>query len=164
MNNIFNLIDEYNTLYDMLTDPEADEQVVIDTLEGVTGEIEIKAAGLVDVINKLDMEIEACKKHKEEWAARQKVRENGRERVKKSILTVMSATGLQEIKAGDVTIKMQNAGGQLPIIINEDMTVPERFTKLTIETDKTAIRKALEAGEVLDFAKYGERSKVLKIK
>lgn len=164
MNDLFNLIDEYRELYDMLTDAEEDEQVIIDTLEAVTGEIEVKAAGLVNVINKLDMEIEACKKHRDEWAQRQKVRENGRDRIKRAIINVMTATGLTEIKAGDVTIKMQNAGGQLPIIINEDITVPERFTKLTIETDKTAIRKALEAGEVLDFAKYGERSKVLKIK
>ena len=163
MNELFNLVGEYRELYEMLTDGE-DEQVVTDTLEGVMGEIEIKAEGLVSVINRLDMEIEACEKHKKAWDERLRVRKNAKDRIKRRIIEAMIAIGKNEIKAGDVTIKMQNAGGQLPLIVDENATVPERFTKLTIENDNALIRKALESGEQLDFARFGERSKVLKIK
>lgn len=165
MNDIFDLVGEYRELYEMLTDAdESEEQVINDTIEGVIGEIEIKAAGLVGVMNRLDMEIDACEKHKKEWDNRLRVRKNAKERIKARIIQAMQEMGTTELAAGDVKFKLQNAGGQLPLIIDEGATVPEKFTKITIENDNALIRKALENGEQLDFARFGERSKVLKIK
>ena len=165
MSELFNLVGQYREVYEMLTDPEIDEQTVIDTLEGLTGEIEIHAEGfLVPALQRLDMEIDTCKKQKDEWAAAEKVRRNRRDRLKEMIKVAMMAIDKTEISAGDVTFKLQNAGGQLPLIVDENATVPERFTKITIENDNSLIRKALEDGEELDFAHFGERGKVLKIK
>jgi hypothetical protein len=148
----------------MMTDPDVDEQVVNDTLEGIVGEIEVNAANLVTVINRIDMEIETCKKQKDEWAQAERVRKNRKERLVTMIKDAMTAIDKTEIQAGDVTFKLQNAGGKLPLIIDDNATVPERFTKITIENDNELIRKALDDGEQLDFARYGNRSKVLKIK
>lgn len=164
MNELFNLAGQYREVYDLLTDPDIDEQVINDTLEGLMGEIEVHAANLVPIIDRIDMEIEACKKHKDEWAAAEKVRKNNKARLTDMIKTTMAALGKNEIKANDVTFKLQNAGGKLPLIVDENATVPERFTKITIENDNELIRKALDDGENLDFARFGERSKVLKIK
>ncbi len=165
MNDIFDLVGEYRELYEMLTDAdESEEQVINDTIEGVIGEIEIKAAGLVGIMNRLDMEIDACEKHKKEWDNRLRVRKNAKERIKARIIQAMQEMGTTELAAGDVKFKLQNAGGQLPLIIDEGATVPEKYTKITIENDNALIRKALENGEQLDFARFGERSKVLKIK
>lgn len=148
----------------MLTDPEVDEQVVNDTLEGLMGEIEVHAAGLIPVLDRIDMEIETCKKHKDEWAAAEKIRKNRKARLTDLIKNAMVSIGKNEIQAGDVMFKLQNAGGKLPLIVDENATVPERFTKIIIENDNELIRKALDDGEDLDFARFGERSKVLKIK
>lgn len=164
MNELFSLAGQYQEVYDLLTDPDIDEQVINDTLEGLMGEIEVHAANLVPIIDRIDMEIEACKKHKDEWAAAEKVRKNNKARLTDMIKTTMAALGKNEIKANDVTFKLQNAGGKLPLIVDENATVPERFTKITIENDNELIRKALDDGENLDFARFGERSKVLKIK
>lgn len=164
MNELFSLVGQYKEVYEMLTDPEIDEQVVKDTLEGLMGEIEVHSEGFVTMIHRLDMELDVCKKNKDEWAAAEKVRKNGKARVMDMIKYAMTQLGITELKAGDETIKIQNAGGQLPVIVDENATVPERFTKLTIENDNALIRKALEDGEKLDFAHFGERSKVLKIK
>ena len=164
MNELFSLVGQYKEVYEMLTDPEIDEQVVKDTLEGLMGEIEVHSEGFVTMIHRLDMELDVCKKNKDEWAAAEKVRKNGKARVMDTIKYAMTQLGITELKAGNETIKIQNAGGQLPVIVDENATVPERFTKLTIENDNALIRKALEDGEKLDFAHFGERSKVLKIK
>lgn len=164
MNELFNLVGEYRQVYEMMTDPDVDEQVVNDTLEGIVGEIEVNAANLVMVINRIDMEIETCKKQKDEWAQAERVRKNRKERLVTMIKDAMTAIDKTEIQAGDVTFKLQNAGGKLPLIIDDNATVPERFTKITIENDNELIRKALDDGEQLDFARYGNRSKVLKIK
>lgn len=164
MNELFNLVGQYKEVYEMITDPEVDDEVVKDTLEGLMGEIEIHAEGFVTMIHRLDMEIDVCKKNKDEWAAAEKVRKNRKAWFTDMIKYAMTTLGVTEIKAGDETFKMQNAGGQLPVVVDEGATIPERFTKITIETDKELIRKALSDGEKLDFARFGERSKVLKIK
>ena len=164
MNELFKVVGQYMQVYDMLTDPDIDDEIVNDTLEGLMGEIEVHAAGLVPVMERLDMEIDACKKHKEEWANAEKVRKARKDRLKEMIRNAMVALDKNEIQAGDITFKIQNAGGKLPLIVDENATVPERFTKITIENDNDLIRKALESGEELDFARFGERSKILKIK
>ena len=162
---LFDLVGEYKELYAMLTDADDDDQQILeDTLEGVTGEIEVKAQGYLKVLNQLDMEIEACKKQKAEWDARLKARENGKKRLKQHLLEGMLMLGKNELDAGGVKIKVANAGGVLPIVYDENKTVPERFTKITIETDSKLVREALDKGEDLDFAHFGERGKVLKIK
>lgn len=162
MNELFKIANQYLQVYDMLTDPDIDEQVVNDTLEALMGEIEVHAAGFVPILERIDMEIDTCKKHKDEWAAAEKVRKNRKQRFIDMIKTAMLAIGKTEINAGDVTMKLTNAGGQAPLIVEGE--VPERFTKITIENDNSLIRKALESGENLDFARLGERAKVLKIK
>lgn len=165
MDSLFGLVGEYKELYAMLTDAdESDQQIVEDTLEGISGAIEVKAQGYVAVMNQLDMEIEACKKQKAEWDARLKIRQNAKDRLKKRLLDGMMMLGKNELQAGDVTLKVSNAGGVLPLVFDESKTVPERFTKITIETDNKLVREALENGEDLDFVHYGERGKVLKVK
>ena len=68
MASLFDLAGEYKELYAMLTEAEEDEQQTVeDTLEAVIGEIEVKAEGYVCLLNRLDMELSACKKHRDEW-------------------------------------------------------------------------------------------------
>ena len=164
MSELFSLVGQYQQAYDILTDPEIDEQIVKDTLEGLMGEIEVTAAQLVPMIERLDMEIDACKQHAAEWSARKKVRENSRDRLKAEIMAAMDMLGKKEIDAGDVTFKIQNAGGQLAIEYVDGVTVPEKYTKLTIETDNQLVRDALDRGEELNFAHFAPRGRYLKIK
>jgi len=163
-NELFDLIGEYKDLYEMLTDEEVDEQTVKDTLEGVEGEIEIKAQGIVSLYDRLDMEIKACEQHMKAWGNRLAVRKNAKERIKRLMIDGITAMGKDELKAGDVTIKVSNVGGVLPIIYEDGVTVPERFTKMTIETDGKLVREALDKGETLDFAHFGQRGKTVRIR
>ena len=164
MNELFNLAGQYQQAYDILTDPDIDEQLAKDTLEGLMGEIEVTAAQLVPLLDRLDMEIDACKKHADEWTARKKIRENSRKRLRDMIMSAMDTLGVKELEAGDVTFKTQNVGGQLAIEYVDGVTVPEKYTKLTIETDNQLVRKALDAGEDLPFAHFAPRGRTLKIK
>lgn len=161
---LFDLTGEYLQALDVLTDPEIDEQVVSDTLEGLLGAIEVKSEGYIAVLNRLDMELTACKKHEQEWKARKQIRENAIKRLKKALTDTMVAIDKTEIAAGDVKIKLVNNGGLLPLIVDEDAEIPDRFKKIIYETDNTLIRKALDSGEDLPFARYGERGKGIRIK
>lgn len=162
MKEIFDLVGQIKEVYDMMTDPEIDETTVKDTLEGLMGELSVYAGQIVKLRDRLDMEIDACKKQKDDWAVAQKVRENRKKSLDDLIKLTMTDLKVDEIEADGVLLTLKNAGGKLPLIV--DGTVPERFTKITIENDNDLIRKALDAGEMLDFAHYGERSKTIKVK
>ena len=164
MEGLFDLVGEYKYLYEMLTDSEQDEKVIEDSIESVTASLEAKASGYIAVMDRLDMEIAACEKHKAEWDARLKARKNGKERLKKRLIDGMIMLGKDELKAGDVTIALKNVGGVLPIVYDESKPVPEKYTKVTIETDGKLVREALNKGEQLDFAHFGDRAKTIKIK
>lgn len=163
MSALFDLVGEYKELYAMLTE-DADDEVIQDTLEGVAGEIEVKSEGYVAIINRLDMEIDACKKQRDMWVHNLKVRENAMNRLKTRLSEAMVQLGKDEIKAGANTIKLTNNGGQLPIMYTAD--VPKEYIKTTIveEKDTEKIRQALNEGKDLGFAKFGERGKHIRIK
>lgn len=159
---IFDLTGQIKEVYEMMTDPEIDEQVVKDTLEALMGELSVQAENVVKLRNRLDMEIDTCTKQEREWKTAKQVRQNRKKTLDELVKMTMLNLNVTELEAGDVTLALQNNGGTLPLIV--DGTVPERFTKITIENDDARIREALDNGEKLDFAHYGERGKHIKVK
>lgn len=177
MDSLFALTAQYNELYDMLTDESADEEVVVDTLDAILGEIEVKSEGYVAVINRLDMELDACEKQKKMWEQRYNTRKNAIDRLKKALVNAMMQMDKTEIKAGDNTIKLVNNGGVAPLkykvgdlilsgkeVKIEDIPKEYRKTVVTETVDGEKVRKALESGEKLDFAFIGDRGKSIRIK
>ena len=53
MSTLFEITNEFQELYSMLTDPDADVECINDTLDALTGELEVKSAGYVAVIHQL---------------------------------------------------------------------------------------------------------------
>ena len=61
MGTLFDITEDFRSLYELATDPECDEQVFQDTLEGLMGELEVKSCGYTQVIKQLDMEAKQAK-------------------------------------------------------------------------------------------------------
>jgi hypothetical protein len=83
--------------------------------------------------------------------------------MKDACLWACDELGVKEIDAGDMTIKVKNNGGQLPLIIDKPESVPENLTKITIEPDNAKIREYLKDNEC-DFAHIGERGRHIEVK
>lgn len=162
MSTLFELTDEFQWLHEMATDPDVDPDVFSDTLEALTGELEVKGRGYVSVIKQLEMEAKQAKEISQQFADKQKTRENHIKQMKEALLFAMTKIGIDQIEAGEWTIKVQKNGGLQPMVI--DGEVPENFKRITIDDDKEKIRKALENGEELDFAHLEERGKHITIK
>ena len=162
MGTLFEIVDEFKQLYDMACE-EADSEIFADTLEALTGELDAKASGYVNVIQQLEMEEQKAKELKNKYAAIEKFRKIAVERVKGRLLMAMDAIGKDQIPAGDFTIKIQGNGGQQPLWIDEEL-VPDSFRKVVLEIDKDKIRKALEGGATLSFAELEPRGKHIVIK
>ena len=85
MSTLFEITAEFNELYALATAEEVDEQVFNDTLESLTGELEVKGAGYVAVINQLDMEQKKAKELADQFKLKADVRANSIKRMKDAL-------------------------------------------------------------------------------
>lgn len=161
MSSLYELTGEFHALYELATSEE-DQQAFLDTLEGLKGELEVKAGGYIHVIKQLSMEADECDKVIEAFKAKKATRENNVKRMKEALLNAMDAANIDTLTAGEYTLKIANNGGVQPLKIDGD--VPDSFTKVIIEPDSKKIRDALVEGQKLDFAHLEPRGRHLNIK
>ena len=161
MSSLYELTGEFQALYELATNEE-ELQIFLDTLEGLKGELEVKAAGYVHVINQLMMEANECDRVVEAFEAKKQTRVNNVKRMKEALINAMDAAGIDTLKAGEYTLKIAKNGGLQPLKI--DGEVPDNFKKIIYEDDKDMIRKALNDGEALEFAHLEPRGRHLNIK
>lgn len=160
---LFDIVGEFQDLYDMATSEEEQaDQVFQDTLDSLKGELTEKAAGYVAVMNRMDMEMKKAEEIEKRYKAIKESRKNAIQRMKDACMWACDNLGVTEIDAGDMTIKVKNNGGQLPIIIEGE--VPQNLCKVTIEPDKTLIREYLKNHPECEFAHIGERGKHIEVK
>lgn len=160
---LFDIIGEYQQLYELATSEEEQaEQVFIDTLESIKGELDIKSAGYVAVINRLEAEMAKADEVAKAYASVAKSRKNAIKRMKDTLLYAMDVMDVTEMSAGDLTIKIKKNGGMQPLVIDGD--VPDSLTKVTIEPDNDKIRAYLKEHDDCEFAHLEERGRHIEIK
>lgn len=158
---LFDLKEQFRALYELAIS-EDDEQAFLDTLEGLKGELEVKAGGYTHVIKQLEMEVNGCDKVLDEFQAKKNRRTNAIKRMKEAVIDAMDVAGVDEIAAGEYTLKIAKNGGVQPMKITGE--VPDNFKKVIYEDDKDLIRKALNDGEKLEFAHLEPRGRHLNIR
>ena len=159
---LFDIVDEFEVLYELAVDESVDEQTFSDTLEALMGELEVKGAGYVAVINQLDMEAQKAKEISEQFKIKAMRRTDSIARMKQALKDAMVRIGVQSIDTGDYTIKLQKNGGKQPLVIDGD--VPESMCKVILEPDKDRIRAEIEDGKKLPYAHLMERGQHIVIK
>lgn len=162
MGSLFGIVGEFQQLYAMATtEEEQGEQVFLDTLDSLCGELNVKSAGYVAVINTLEMEQKEADEIVKRFQARRDARKRAIKQMKDRLMYAMDALGVSEMPAGDFTIKIKNNGGVQPIVITGD--VPDNMTKVTIEPDNSKIREFLKDNEV-DWAHLEPRGRHIEVK
>ena len=90
------------------------------------------------------------------------------DRLKKTLKWYFESQNLKKFETVDHRFTLAKNGGKLPLILDsvDVESVDERFTVTETVTriDKDAIRSALESGEELDYARFGERGSSVRIK
>lgn len=162
MSNLYQLTNNYETLLNMLYDEDIDEQAIIDTLEGIEGEIEDKADGYAKIIKELESKQNARKEEAKRLTESAKVFENRIKTLKSNLFNAMKATGKEKFSTDLFTFNIAKNGGKQSLTI--DGEVPTEYTKTIVENDTDKIRQALEAGQQLPFAHLEPRGESLRIK
>lgn len=166
MSSLYELKSEYLQLKEMLEDDSIDEQVILDTMEGIDYEIEIKADNYAKIIKELEGEAETIKKEISRLDDKYSRIKDNVKRLKDNLKQAMIETGKTKFKTDLFSFGIQKNGGKVPLIIDDDTIIPPEYreTHEIILVDSDKVREALENGEKLDFAHLGERGESLRIK
>lgn len=162
MSNLYQLTNNYETVLNMLYDEDADEQMILDTLEAIEGEIEDKADNYAKIIKELEAKQNARKEEAKRLTESAKVFENRVKVLKSNLFNSMKATGKTKFATDLFNFNIVKNGGKQVLTI--DGEVPEEYTKTIIENDTDKIRQALDEGKKLAFAHLEPRGESLRIK
>ena len=136
----------------------------------------VKLDAYLGLIREKEMRAVAAKAQKEQWVKKQKSEEAGAEWLKKKLFDHLKLMGeTKVVTAEGRTVAIQKNGGKVPVVV--DMEAIESASKDTLKEweacgwiilvptgNKAEIAAALESGEMVPFAKLGERGESLRIK
>ena len=123
MASLYELVGDMAYLHQLLEDPEADEQVIRDTMESIDYEIEDKADGYAKIIRMLNAEVEAISAEVDRLEARRKAIKNNSDRLKQALEQSMIFLNKRKFKTALFSFNIQKNTPS----VNITGEVPEQF-------------------------------------
>ena len=155
MTALYELAAEYRADAEKLADMDLDEQTLADTLEGLGGELEVKAQNVVMFTRNLEATAAAIKDAEAQMAARRKALENRAAGLRRYVLENMQFAGIQKIECPFFKLSIRD--NPAAVEIYEPGLIPAQFMKQPEppppSPDKTAIKAAITAGTEVPGAK-----------
>jgi hypothetical protein len=143
MATLYELSTQANQLYNLLQSGDIDEQVFMDTLEGMGTEEKIK--DYCQVIANLSADAEDFKTEIDRMTARKRAIDNNIKRMKLALLNFLQSSGQTKAKGGTFTVAISNS---LAVRILDETAIPDTYLiAQPPKIDKVGIKKALKDGE-----------------
>lgn len=162
---LYELAGEYHRLLDLADTDELPAEVIRDTLEGLTGEIEIKSVNIAKFILSLEAHAEAINAAAKQMSNRAQRVRNRAESIRAYLLFQMQATGINKVTCPEFTLAVRS--NPPAVGLREDVQLPPEFMTEPPPTqpypDKRKIAEALKAGKEIDGA-WLEQGQRLEIK
>ncbi len=167
----YELAEQYNTVRAMLdsgvalTEDAQDydyEQALRDTLDGIGGELEDKAADIAVIIKEMNAEAAALREEEYNLAERRRAKESRVKWLTQYLADNMQAAGLVKVDRPRATLSFRKSKGvkiddEEGFILWAEEAGQSRFLNVKTTVNKTAIRDALKAGDELPGAVLEER-------
>lgn len=146
---LFQIADQYLVDLKRLEELDLDEQTVADTLEGLSGELEVKATNVAMFCRNLEASAEAIKAAEQQMAARRKAIENRAARIKQYLKDNMERTGITKIEGPHFALSIKKNPPAVHVEAQE--LIPAEFFNAPPPPapvmDKKRIAEALKAGK-----------------
>lgn len=143
-------------------DLSEDDEVLDDTIMGELG-LDDQVAALARAAARADAYAEGLAGLIKDNQARKARLEAKSDKLRAMITWAMQEAGYKKIPLPDMTLSL--SAGRKPVVIDDGAELPERFLRRPEpQIDKIAIRKALEQGEELPFARWGNPHPTLTIR
>jgi hypothetical protein len=146
---LYQLADMYVQDLQRLADLDLDEQTVADTLEGLAGDLEVKATNVAAFARNLEASAEAIKGAEAQMAARRKAIEKRAESLKSYLKANMERAGILKIESPQFCLSIKKNPPAVAVVAQE--IVPAEFFKALPPPppvlDKKAVADALKGGQ-----------------
>lgn len=154
---LYELTGEYLQLLELADDPEVDEEVFADTLEGLGGMIEMKAENYARVITELER-IKAIKQADADSFEKQMKRkkdhvsmlDNRIAKMKQNLKASMIATGKTKFDTDNFKFYVKKNAPST--IIDDESKIPDKYFKVKKEVQKSLIKEDINNGIKVDGA------------
>lgn len=121
MSSLYELTNDYMEVYNMLEDEEMDEQCIIDTLEAIGGEIEVKADNYAKLIKCIESDLNGTKKEMDRLTTRKTTLENRIKSLKNNLKASMEITGKTRFTTDLFSFNIQKNGGKRNLVLDADI-------------------------------------------
>src|SRR5574344_1066244 len=127
-------------------------QDITDTLESISGAIEVKAEGITHIVKNLAHDTEAIEKEIKRLAELKERNKKAVENIKNYLFYNMQAIGKTEIKTPLFTARIQK--NPPSVVITDENAIDAKYLTVvtTQKINKTAIKEDLKAGKELPYA------------
>jgi hypothetical protein len=146
---LYEIADQYMIDLGRLADMEdIDEQTLADTLEGLSGDLEVKSTAVAQFICNLESNAEAIKKAEAMMAERRKKIESRANNIREYLLKNLQRTGISKIESVFFNITVRENPESLIVDAQADIP-PEYYTQPPLPEpvlDKIKLKAAIKAG------------------
>lgn len=148
MASIYELNKNYQEVSALLETAETEEelQAINDTLEMLDCSIEEKVENTAKYIKNVESDIEGIKAEINRLTALKKQKERNTEWLKSNIEYALKTKGIEKLEVGTFKCGYRKSES---VEVEDLNALPMDYIKTKMEPDKTAIKKALKAGEEL---------------
>ena len=166
MTSLFELGEEMMAVRHLLEKQEDGEidPALADWLDAKGEELERKVEGYCGVIYEFQAMAEARVRESERLADMASADQKKAARMRAVLLDVLKKLGIDKVRTVRHEVRIQNAGGRQSMDVDYFEHIPDRFQMTEVKPNREAIRRALEAGESLPFAKLLPRQQIIVIK
>ena len=152
---LYNIADQYLVDLQKLQDMEIDEQTFADTLEGLSGELELKATNVAMFVRNLEASAEAIKAAEKQMAERRKALEAKADRIRQYLLDNMTRTGITKIDCPYFVLSVRKNPPAVEVL-NQDM-IPDEYFDIpeppAPTLNKNRLKEDLKAGVIVEGVK-----------
>ena len=165
MANVYELKNTFNTLWNIIEDDTADDEVILDAWETAQEDLAEKLENCCKYIKNQESVIAGLKDEEARIKAKRQSLENGVDRLKELMKSAIDASGEKKIACGSFTCAVQNNAPKLVLDV-EQYYIPEKYLVPQPPTvDKAALKEDLKNGvEGLDEIAHLETGSSLRIR
>lgn len=146
---LFELASEYRADLEKLASLDLPEETVRDTIEGMGGELQVKAQNIAGLTKHLELIADGIKQAEQAMASRRKAIENRIESLKGYTLAAMQNNDIERIETPRFVLSV--AKNPPAVEIYEAGLLPEQYFRVPepppASPDKKAIMEAIKAGQ-----------------
>lgn len=165
MPNIYEIKNEFNTLWSILEDELIDDEALVGAWDTATEDLADKLENCCKYIKNEEAVIAGLKEEEERLNARRKAKENAIKRLKQLMQDAMNVAGEKKLPCGTFTVSIQN---NAPSVVMDEQyieNVPAEFLRMREpEVDKKKILEALKEGKELDGLAHLQQTSSLRIR